>query len=167
MKNIFKAISIFIDKMNSFAMISALFASFIMLFTVLIGIVSRYLMKTPFPWPEELARYSMIIMGFFGMILVLEKRENVKIDFLFLKFPRIIRSIFEIIYDIFIFVFIFVLAYQGYIFAFEAKGQSTEILGFSKMYILIFLPFCASIMLIQVIKRILSDFLFLIERKSK
>lgn len=167
MKIFFKAILFIINKINSFIKIFVVFTGIVMFVIVLMGIVSRYVLICPFKWVEELARVCFVIIVFFGMCLVLEKRENVRIDFLRDKFPIVIRRISDTIYDIFIIAFISIFIYQGYLLTIEAKNHFTESLGFSKMYIYMIIPFTASIMLIQVVKRIVNDFLDLRERRNK
>jgi len=159
MKIFFRVVLFFINKIEFFVTIFAVLAGFIMFVVVLIGIISRYVMSSPYGWVEEVARYSYCIMVFFGMILVLKNRENIKIEFLFNKFSRVTKSIINIIYDVFIIVFISVFIYYGYILAIDSKNLLTESLGFSKMYIYIIIPFAALGMLIQVVKRIVSNIL--------
>lgn len=157
--NLFNILSYIDKKINPFLVMFATAATSVMCTAALLGVISRYIMRSPFGWTEALARYFMIIMGLFGMTLVLDKRENVKVDFLFLRFNIVLRKIFEIIYDILIIVFILILIYKGYFYAIEGLGQRAENLPFSMMYVYIFLPLCATVMLIKVIKRILSNFI--------
>ena len=164
MRVLFDILSFIIKKINPFLVICALLASGIMSTSVILGILTRYILFTPLAWTEEIARYAMVAMGFFGMTIVLDKRENVRIDFLFNKFPIVARKILEIVFDILIIVFVSTLIYQGYLFTIEAKNHSIVILGVSMMYFYMFLPLCASVMLIKVIKRVLGNFLDLREK---
>jgi TRAP-type C4-dicarboxylate transport system permease small subunit len=167
MRILFNALSFIIKKINYFFEIFALVASFIMSASVILGIITRYIMLTPLAWTEEISRYFMIIMGFFGMALILDERSNIRIDFLSNKFPIVVKKILEIIFDILSIVFLSTIMYQSYLFTIEAKNHTMVILGISMSYFYMFLPLCSLVMLIKVIKMLLGDFLNFKERNNK
>jgi TRAP-type C4-dicarboxylate transport system permease small subunit len=53
----------------------------LMTLTIILQIFSRYIMKNPLPWTEELARYLMIWMVFMGASCVIKKWDNIYVDF--------------------------------------------------------------------------------------
>ena len=64
---LFKVLSYVNKKINPFLRIASVVIVSVMCTATVIGVVSRYIMRSPFGWTEALARYSMIIMGFFGI----------------------------------------------------------------------------------------------------
>ena len=49
---------------------------------VVVQVVARYVMRNPFPWTEELARYLMIWSSFVAMGHMVRNWDCVKVDFL-------------------------------------------------------------------------------------
>jgi len=49
---------------------------------VSIAVVSRYVFNAPFTWPEELARFSLVALTFFGSALATKRGEHLVVNFL-------------------------------------------------------------------------------------
>jgi TRAP-type C4-dicarboxylate transport system permease small subunit len=58
------------------------FLLFVSLAVVTLEIVSRQLFAMPFLWSEELSRYAMIWMAYFGMVAALAEDSHIKVEFL-------------------------------------------------------------------------------------
>lgn len=167
MRFIFNFLSSVIKRIEPFVLLYALFCISIMVIVVLAGVFSRYLLAHAFFWTESLAIQLNRIRLLFGMCLVLEKRENVRITYIFDKFSKLTKSILEIIYDILIILAISVFIYQGCLLTIEAKGEMMpELFNFPKMYIFLHIPLVFSIKLIYILKRFFSNFLDLEEIKK-
>lgn len=55
---------------------------------VSISVVSRYVFNAALPWPDELARFLLVALTFFGAALAMKRNEHVAIDFLGPLLPR-------------------------------------------------------------------------------
>ena len=64
-----------------------------MLAALLLQIVARYVMRIPFPWVEELARYLMIWTGFLGSSLAIRRGSHLGFSMLVERLPleKVIR----------------------------------------------------------------------------
>jgi TRAP-type C4-dicarboxylate transport system permease small subunit len=65
------------------------------LMTVAVGlqVLSRYIMKYPLVWTEELARYLMIWMVFTGASTIIKKWNNINVDFFINKLTEKTRIV--------------------------------------------------------------------------
>jgi TRAP-type C4-dicarboxylate transport system permease small subunit len=61
------------------------------LLVVVLEVVSRQLLGTSFLWSEELSRYAMIWMTYFGMVAALAEDSHIRVDFLRDRFPAALR----------------------------------------------------------------------------
>lgn len=61
------------------------------LFVVVLEVVSRQLFGTSFLWSEELSRYAMIWMTYFGMVAAFADDSHIRVDFLRDRFPAPLR----------------------------------------------------------------------------
>jgi len=65
--------------------------------TVTIQVVSRYVFNNPILWTEELARYQLIILTFTGSAIAVRNRSHVSFDFIVNKYPKKIQVILSIL----------------------------------------------------------------------
>jgi TRAP-type C4-dicarboxylate transport system permease small subunit len=49
---------------------------------VVLQVISRYLLKSPLVWTEEVARYLMLWMAFIGASCIIKQWDNIYVDFL-------------------------------------------------------------------------------------
>ena len=68
----------------------------LMLISVVVQILCRYLPMTPLRWTEELARLTFIWFCFIGATTTLAKRKHLTIDFIYLKLSPHVRHILNI-----------------------------------------------------------------------
>jgi TRAP-type C4-dicarboxylate transport system permease small subunit len=73
---------------------------------VSIGVFFRYVLNNALFWTEELARYSMVWMGFLGMCLALRNNEHVSIAFFYDRLPPLLRKIVRFINLLLVLTFI-------------------------------------------------------------
>jgi TRAP-type C4-dicarboxylate transport system permease small subunit len=74
-----------------------IFIAGLMTVTVSLQIITRYVMKNPLPWTEELARYLMIWMVFIGASCIIKKWDNIHVDFFMSMFKKKTRAILLLI----------------------------------------------------------------------
>jgi TRAP-type C4-dicarboxylate transport system permease small subunit len=93
MKNIQK-VGTYIEKISeglSVALITC------MIIVVLAGVVSRYVLISPLPWSEELARYLMIALVYFTVGIVLKRGGHMSITYFREKLPIKIQKLVSIV----------------------------------------------------------------------
>ena len=56
--------------------------------TVLIGFISRYVFNDSLTWTEEISRYLLIIVVFFGSAVAISKKSHIAIEFFLLQVQK-------------------------------------------------------------------------------
>lgn len=59
------------------------------LFVSLLNVIMRYIFSYPLTWPPELARYSHILIVFFGASAAIKSGTHLKVDVLYNLWPKI------------------------------------------------------------------------------
>lgn len=88
----------------------------LVLFWVLAGIVflqffTRYILNDSLAWTEEIARYFLIGVTFFGAIMATRKQSHIAVEFFFRWVPRTGRKITQFLIDAITTIFFIVLAF--------------------------------------------------------
>jgi TRAP-type C4-dicarboxylate transport system permease small subunit len=64
----------------------------LMAVVVLIGVFARYVLNDALPWPEELARYTMIWLSWLGGGLALRRGAHIAVEFVIDAMPQRLRA---------------------------------------------------------------------------
>lgn len=91
---------------------AAVLATLAMLFTVMVGVVTRAL-DDPAIWTDELARYLLVWVACLGWVIASRRRVHIRIVFLLDMLPGRLRSLAEIAIQTLV-------ALLGVLFAFHA-----------------------------------------------
>lgn len=126
----------FLEFINSIIRIFCVIALAGMTLIVMIQVFTRMIpwIKVP-TWTEELARYAMIYVAFIGASNGIRRWNNINVDFIFTRLPRIPRLIVDIIIHLTILVFWCLVVYWGYIYFPKVGGkQYSASMGFPMLY---------------------------------
>lgn len=96
----------------------------IMLFSVLLQIISRYIMRSPFPWTEELARYSYVWLTFIGVGFGIKNRNHITMTIFVEKLPIHLQHIVRLIVNIIIIVMLIYILPSNFLFAMRTTRVS-------------------------------------------
>lgn len=118
-------------------------------------VLTRYVLKNPSPWSEELVSYLFAWMSLLGASLVTGERGHMNIPILVEKFPPAGRKAFavggEVIGGLFAAV---ILLYGGSQITALAMGQSTSSLGVAIGVFYVVLPLSGALNVLYVILNI-------------
>jgi TRAP-type C4-dicarboxylate transport system permease small subunit len=89
----------------------------VMTFLVFSQVVSRYVFSYSFAWVEELARYLMIWMAFFGAAALFKDDSHIRMDLVYNKFPHKVRSCLSLLFGLSQIAFLVMLFKLGLNFA--------------------------------------------------
>jgi len=81
---------------------------------VLLGVFYRYVMKDPFQWSEEVARFLMLWLGFLAINIALRRDEHIGIDTVVKILPPAISKILGYLIYLMIGIFLIILLIKGY-----------------------------------------------------
>jgi len=132
-----------------------------MIVVTLLGVFFRYIMRNPFEWTEELARFLLLWMSFLAINIALRKREHIRIKFLTEKMPEKISKVLDYFVDLLIGFFLIVLIKQGYLMATRTL-LTTGTLGVTMFWPYLAVPLGAFLTFLQLIlnmtKKIILEF---------
>ncbi|MGM0420997.1 MAG: TRAP transporter small permease [Bacillota bacterium] len=128
-----------------------------MVVVVLVGTFWRYVLRSPFLWTEELARYLMIWMALIAASISLKEREHVGIRLVIDKVPERPRKIIRFITQIFMLLFLYYLTREGFTMAGRGASQSSPALGISMFWPLLAVPLAGLFTGLQLILQMVID----------
>ena len=114
-----------ITKINGGILVTAITLMFIFVFGNVIG---RYFFHTTYYWTEELSRYLMISLAFFGMGLAMRQGSHSSFNILQNALPDKSRRILRIVVLCIVFAFIALFCYLGLLYALRNMNNRTEAL---------------------------------------
>ncbi len=124
----------------------------IMTLVALLGVFFRYVMRSPFMWTEELARFLMVWMGFVAISIALRQRKHIKIEILEKIAPGWLVKVAGYLVDLLIAVFMVVFFWQGYLLT-RGNIMMAATMDISMFWILLALPVSAALALAQLLLR--------------
>jgi len=96
----------------------------IMLFSVFIQIISRYILHSPFPWTEELARFSYVWLTFIGVGFGIKHRTHITMTIFVEKLPIHLQHILRLIVNIIIITMLIYILPSNFLFAMRTNRVS-------------------------------------------
>lgn len=135
---ILKSIKHYVDKVLFFLLFLIVFA---MLLMVCLQVFSRYVMKSPFVFTEELVRFLLIWLGLLGGSYAFGVKRHIALTLFFDKCKDAVKTIATIIIDISIFLLsLFVLIIGGLKLISVTLIQVSSVLAIPMWIVYIVLP---------------------------
>lgn len=140
----------------------------ISLINVLIGIclvlvtfwqvLSRYILYIPSPWTIELDQHLFVWFCLLGAALNYKDNEHFKIDYFFNLFPKKIKILLGIFFNIILFILFIALIYYGYIHVLSVSYRTSPILHLNRCWLFMPVVIAGIIMLFFQIVYILGPY---------
>jgi TRAP-type C4-dicarboxylate transport system permease small subunit len=140
-------------------------ALFAMMMLTTVDVVGRYFFNKPVLGAFELTEFLVLILIFSFLAPSQAKKSHVAVDLVFEHLPKRLRDIVDILNHLLCLVFMSLIAYRGYVRAFEIKefGEATSNLGIIKYPFAFFVVFgCAALSI-----EYLRDLIRLLTAKQK
>jgi TRAP-type transport system small permease protein len=128
-----------------------------MVAVVMSGVFARYVLSSPMPWTEEMARFLMNWMALLGASIATRYRAHLGLLYFVQKLPLPLQRLAKLFMDILIMIFLYFLTVEGVKMAAAAKGQVEPTTGMTMNYILICVPLCGLLMFIQLALQMIVD----------
>ncbi len=115
----------------------------VLVFTVLWGVFTRYVMNSPSPWTEEVATYLLMWVAMLGTAVAFDRRAHLGLDYLTKKFDPKVQTVNSVIVLILVIAFTaLVMVYGGWILVEETLNadQRTAALNIPMGYIYLVIP---------------------------
>ena len=159
--NVLNAVETYLGKFNEFVLdwftrIAMILAA-IMTGMILIQVFFRYFLNHSLPWPEELAKFTMVWMTFLVAPYAYRKGLNVNMELVVSKIPRKIRGMLEILLHILIILMAYYLLNEGLGMVKRGMRIRASTVNFKIGYVYLILPISFGMMMIGGVERILKD----------
>ena len=82
-------------------------------FAIFLNVIMRNIFKFPLSWPDEIGRYLLIFIIFYGYIIAVRRGTEIKVDIIYKFFPNL-KKFFYIISNIVSIIFAGVLVIRGF-----------------------------------------------------
>lgn len=150
---------------NFFEVFSVLLFCLVIL-SVLIQVIFRYVLHNPLIWIEEVTRIFFIWLVFIGSIVAHNKLLHPRVDLLVEKLcGTSLKKIIGILSDVYILIFLIMMLVAGTSLALALKFMSLPTTGLSLFYLYMTIPISAAIMIINQICFLSDKFVQLTSRR--
>jgi TRAP-type transport system small permease protein len=126
----------------------------VMIGSIGVSVVCRYMLKLPLSWTEEVVLLCMVWMCFLGASVVTKHQEHILIDFFIALAPRRLTKAMEIYCLVVITGVLVVLLWQGILLLEVTQDVTTIALGIPTMYMYAAIPVSALLMLVQNLRQL-------------
>ncbi|MFW6077222.1 MAG: TRAP transporter small permease [Hyphomicrobiales bacterium] len=104
----------------------------LIVFWVLAGVVflqffTRYILNDSYTWTEEIARYLLIWVTFFGLFMVVRKQSNVAVEIFYRWLPLTLRRVLSTVVDVIAVMFYAAATYLCILLALRTQQSMTSI----------------------------------------
>ncbi len=120
-------------------------------------VFSRYILKNPLGWTEELVRFVFIWSIFMGAVIASKNRQHIRVETFHKYLSNSVNTFIEIFVNISIvifFIYIIPPAFRYALYAYHIKSTASEI---SMFFVYISLPLCGVFMTIYYVSHIIKD----------
>lgn len=139
-----------------------------MVVVVLLQIVYRYVLAAPLSWSEEISRYLLVWVSFFGAAVAVKHRGHFGLGLSDLILPSALRVPVSLLIDLVILAFVvLVLIGQGAKFLAVGKGQGSPMLNMPMIYVYLAIPTSGLAMAYYLVKDIRQLVIFELKQREQ
>ena len=159
--NVLDAFEIYLGKFNEFVLNwftrLAMILAAVMTGMILIQVFFRYFLNHSLPWPEELAKFTMVWMTFLVAPYAYRKGLNVNMELFVSKIPKRMRGLLQILLHILIILMAYYLLNEGLGMVKRGLRIRASSINFKIGYIYMILPISFGMMMIGGVEHILKQ----------
>ncbi len=129
----------------------------IMTTLVLLQVIWRYVLESPFPQSQELAIYAMVYVVMFGSTIAVYKKSHIAVNLLVEKLPDSISFWVKMLAYAIIIYFFYLLITQGWALSLRSMRQSSPTTDIPVGYIVASIPISSAISLVYILEQVYLD----------
>lgn len=129
----------------------------IMVFTLLLQVFVRYILKMPLFWTEELARYLYIWFVFIGSGIAFFEESHIKVELFSSRISSKYKKVYQNIINSIIVVYLVIVAWKGFELAIFFQHQITPALQISRLLPYLAIPVGSIIMILGLLYRLFNN----------
>jgi len=135
----------------------------VVIFSVMIAatfaqVVFRYLLLSPLPWSEELARYCFVWIVFLGATLGLERGVHIGVDILTILLPPRVQRWLTMLNEFLILAFVLVIIVASVAVVDANRLQFSPALGLQMAKIYLAIPLGMAVMALVLVRMLAEGF---------
>jgi TRAP-type C4-dicarboxylate transport system permease small subunit len=115
----------------------------VMLFLGILQIVSRFVIKAPISWTEQLLTVLFVWTSYLGASVALANRNHFQVDVFVLLLPKSAQLILGLVVDAAVLLFCAFMVYKGFFLFERTANQTMAMLPFSMRWAYLCLPVTA------------------------
>ncbi|NSW92898.1 MAG: TRAP transporter small permease [Firmicutes bacterium] len=136
----------------SLALMALLFT--VMVASIFLQVILRYLFSSANAWSEELARYTFVWLVLLGSAVAARRNKHMNIEFFIDKFPPYLKKIIQLLLYSLIIAFLFVLIRYGFNLAAMTQKQKSTGLRIPMSWAYLAIPVGSILMLVYALEDI-------------
>lgn len=133
------------------------FSSLVLAVVTLLQVISRFILKSPIAWGQDIVRLCFVYLIFWGGAYCVKEKEHLNIDILLTSLKIRTREKMELIISIVLSLFFIFIIYYGYIFTQSGASQKAPYLNIPMSIYYLSLPTAGILMLFYQIKVIIMQ----------
>ncbi|ASN06278.1 TRAP transporter small permease [Virgibacillus necropolis] len=125
--------------------------------SVFLQVIFRFVLNSPLAWTEELARYCLVWLTFLGAAYAMALKQHIGVEFFTNLFPEVGKKILYVCATLVSLMFFIIIIYQGFNLATSAMSQMSPALQIPMGLIYMVLPISGLFLAINLISVFISD----------
>jgi len=107
---------------------------------IVLTVITRYGFNSVLSWSEEVPRYLLIWISFLGAAVCVDLKDHIAFDYLYKRFPRLLRATVQLLINAAIFAFGWIMLVYGIRFVEAFGGDFMESIPFTNVWYYTALP---------------------------
>lgn len=125
--------------------------------SVFLGVLTRFVLRIPLPWTEEVSRIAFVYCIFIGATLGIRDRAHINVDVFVALLSPTGQLVMKMVSNLLVAVFLFFVIWQGVDFVVQTGVQMTPVLLIPFRYLYVIIPASAAIMLAYLVLNAIED----------
>jgi TRAP-type transport system small permease protein len=130
----------------------------VLVLTIWLGVLDRYLYTLGTTWTEEFARYTMIWCALLAVPVAAYRREHIGLEFMLNFLSKPARRILQLVLDLTGLAFFLFLTYYSIGMTLEGRTQHANIFGMTMFIPFLSVPVSSALAVFQLFVTMLRDF---------
>jgi len=139
----------------------------IMVSSIFLQVVARYVFNNALPWPEELGRFLFAWIVFLGIVSVLRSDEMLSLNLIYSVLPKQIGNYLKLFISIVVFLFLLIIIKGGWEFMSRQMSQTSVAMSIPMWIVYLVIPLGTSLMALEMFLQIVLQVRALIGGQDK
>lgn len=142
----------------------------VMVCSIFLQVVARYVFNNALPWPEELGRFLFAWIVFLGIVSVLRSDEMLSLNLIYSVLPKQLGNYLKLFISIVVFLFLLIIVKGGWEFMSRQMSQTSVAMSIPMWMVYLIIPLGTLLMAMEMLLQIVLQVRTLIgghDKKAK